>query len=156
MDSDWRDVSDLGEELPDVFLHAVGRMALCFAALDVALAMFLIDSRASDLEFEELSLKPLEWKLRKIKKSLESKGLTHSISIDRIGKLAVTRNDLMHGIVFTELWASAPKTQNLSIWNPGRGTYRKVSLDNLDEISAEVRKIVGTLPSIADAVKRSP
>ena len=62
MDSDWRDVSDLGEELPDVFLHAVGRMALCFAALDVALAMFLIDSRASDLEFEELSLVGVEAK----------------------------------------------------------------------------------------------
>ena len=154
MDSGWREVSELGEELPDVFLHAIGRMALWFAALDVALAIFLIDSRASDLEFEELSLKPLKWKLEKIEKSLESKGLPHRISIDRIGELAVTRHDLMHGIVFTELWTH--KTQNLSIWNPGRRTYRKVSLDELDDISAEVRKIVRTLPSIAHDVKRSP
>ena len=151
MDHAWRDIDD---KLPNVLLTAIGRMALWFAALENGLAHFLIDSGASDLSFEEMSLKPLRWKLDTTENLLASKAMSDHLPTETIRKLAETRHDLMHGVVFKEIWTV--QQQDFTVWNPGRETAKNVSLDDLDSITKQVREIVELLPHLSYDVRNCP
>ena len=44
----------------------------------------------------------------------------------------------------------ARKKEGFIVWNPGKASVRTVSLEDLEEISVEIREVVGTVQSLAD------
>ena len=80
--------------------------------------------------------------------------MSDRLPIETIRNLTKTRNDVMHGVVFKEIWTV--HRQDFIVWNPGRETAKNVSLDDLDAITEQVRQIVQLLPHLSYDVRNCP
>ncbi len=137
----WKEIAG---GLPSDVLASIGNLALAFATVDVEVSIVLSRGKPKE-ETAAIHRQNLGSKLEKF---CELHPLLAE-SATRIKELSATRNDLMHGYIFSMVWSASPEAvQNHLVVNFGAGRTRTLCCDDLDKIAAEAISFARSLATL--------